>query len=181
MKSRSSRPHARINRSSGHRSGLEGAVEKALREQGFSTSYETEKFDYVLHKKYTPDFKVGNVYIEVKGWWPSSERTKFLAVVMHNPTLRIFVALQKPHTTLSKLSKTTYAMWCQKYGIAWCPTPIPTEFINQWLSGARVTYHVPTQRDAVAQMRLPSVTMDQFGVIPAVNDSTRMENHGKIQ
>lgn len=88
-------------------------------------------------------FRVGNVRIEVKGWWPPAERSKFLAVVMANPELRIFVALQRPHLTLNKKSNTTYAMWCQKYGIAWCPIPIPPDFLRQWLAGQRPTFHAP--------------------------------------
>ena len=126
-----------------HRSRLEDRVEDALREQGFSPEYETEKFSYVLHRKYCPDFRVGNVRIEVKGWWPPAERNKFLAVVMANPDLKIFVALQRPHLTLNKKSNTTYAMWCQKYGIAWCPIPIPPDFLRQWLAGQRPTFRVP--------------------------------------
>jgi len=53
-----------------HRSQLEQEVEQALVCQGLTPRYESEKFSYVLHKKYTPDFKVGEVYVEVKGWWP---------------------------------------------------------------------------------------------------------------
>lgn len=126
-----------------HRSNLETQVEESLIAQGLSPSYETEKFPYVLHRKYTPDFKVGNVYVEVKGWWPSAERTKFLQVIVNNPGLPIFVALQRPTLTLSKTSKTTYAQWCTKHGIAWCPIPIPPDFMAQWLDGQRPTFHAP--------------------------------------
>ena len=85
-----------------HRSKLEDEVEQALIAQGLAPQYEPEKFCYVLHKKYTPDFKVGSVYVEVKGWWPSPERTKFLAVIMNNPGLPIFVALQRPHQKIGR-------------------------------------------------------------------------------
>lgn len=126
-----------------HRSRLEDQVEDSLRARGYNPEYETEKFSYVLHRKYTPDFKVGDVHVEVKGWWPPAERSKFLAVVLANPDLRIFVALQRPQLTLNKKSKTTYAMWCQKHGIAWCPIPIPFDFLDQWLAGQRPTFNVP--------------------------------------
>lgn len=141
-----------------HRSQLEQQVEEALISQGYSPQYETEKFGYVLHRKYTPDFKVGNVYVEVKGWWPPAERTKFLAVIMNNPGLPIFVALQRPHLTLSKQSKTTYAQWCTKHGIAWCPVPIPPEFMQQWQQGARPTFHAPA-RSAKAATEPPNIQM----------------------
>ena len=123
-----------------HRSALEDQVEKALLQQGLTPQYEPDKFDYTLHRRYCPDFKIGDVYIEVKGWWPSCERTKFLSVIRNNPDLRIFVALQRPSQRLSKQSKTTLAGWCTKNGIAWSPIPIPPDFIDQWLNGK---HHLP--------------------------------------
>ena len=36
-----------------HRSQLEDQVEKSLSAQGFSPSYEVDKFSYVLHRKMT--------------------------------------------------------------------------------------------------------------------------------
>ena len=130
----------RQRRDKEHRSRLEDQVEEALLKQGLAPQYEPDKFEYVLHRKYKPDFKVGDVYIEVKGWWPPPERTKFLAVIMNNPELKIFVALQRPNLTLNKKSSTTYAQWCNKYGVAWCPIPIPPEFLDRWLNGERPTY-----------------------------------------
>ena len=87
------------------RSALEEQVELALTGQGLSPSYESERFAYVLHRKYRPDFKIesdhGPIHIEVKGWWPSNERSKLLAVFINNPTIRLFVALQRPHQKIS--------------------------------------------------------------------------------
>jgi hypothetical protein len=160
-----------------HRSNLETQVEQALREQGLSPEYETEKFGYVLHRKYTPDFRVGNIYVEVKGWWPSPERTKFLAVIMNNPGLPIFVALQRPQLTLSKQSKTTYAQWCTKHGIAWCPIPIPPDFIKQWMEGARPTFHAPA-RNAKAQTEQPSTQTVLFTASSASSGTPNQENLG---
>ena len=167
----------RHNRANGYRSGVEAEVEVALRQQGFSPEYESEKLPYVLHKKYTPDFKIGDVFIEVKGWWPSAERTKFLAVVTHNPRLRIFVALQRPNTRLSKGSRTTYAQWCEKYGIAWCPIPIPQEFLCKWLNGARYTFHAQAPSAPVPMQQL-SIQMDQSTAFPASNVTPEADNHG---
>jgi hypothetical protein len=166
--------HSRAN---GYRSGVEEEVELALREQGLSPEYESEKLPYVLHKKYTPDFKIGDVYIEVKGWWPSAERTKFLAVVMHNPRLRIFVALQRPNTRLSKASRTTYAQWCEKYGIAWCPIPIPKEFLCKWLNGARYTYRAQAPSAPVPMQQL-SIPMDQSTALVVNNVTPEEDDHG---
>ena len=150
-----------------YRSKLEEQVGLDLDGKGLTYQYESEKFRYVLHKKYTPDFQVGNVYIEVKGWWPPAERTKFLAVMLSNPGLPIFVALQRPFATLNKKSNTTYAEWCQKHVIAWSPIPIPKEFLNQWLDGQRPTFHVP-RRTAKAATEQLSMTEESSTVLYAI-------------
>lgn len=160
-----------------YRSKLEEQVGAALTKQGLDYQYESEKFRYVLHKKYTPDFRVGNVYIEVKGWWPPAERTKFLAVMLSNPGLPIFVALQRPFATLNKKSKTTIAEWCQKHGIAWSPIPIPSDFLDQWLRGSRPTFHVPP-RTATAATEQASMTKELSTVLFAIETSTQMELNG---
>lgn len=163
-----------------HRSQLETDVEQALINQGYSPQYETERFSYVLHKKYTPDFKVGSVYIEVKGWWPPSERSKFLAVILSNPGLPIFVALQRPNLTLNKRSRTTYAEWCIKHGIAWSPIPIPPSFMQSWMEGQRPTFPAP-ERTAKAQTAQPSTQMDLSIASSASNATAKTEHLGNDQ
>ena len=110
-----------------------------------------------------------DVYIEVKGWWPSSERMKFLSVIRNNPELRIFVALQRPNQRLNKASKTTLAQWCQKQGINWSPIPIPPDFIDQWLNGKQATFHVPA---AKAPTRRRSTQTDPSSASAAKDDLT---------
>ena len=59
-------------------------------------SYEPDKFEYQLTRRYTPDFKVEcehPFYVEVKGWWQAEDRNKFLAVVLSNPDLSDFRGL----------------------------------------------------------------------------------------
>lgn len=147
----------RTRKQKDHRSKLEDEVEQALISQGLSPKYEPDKFEYTLHRKYTPDFLLGldvngnKVFSEIKGWWPSSERMKFLSVIRNNPELRIFVALQRPNQRLSKQSKTTLAQWCQKQGINWSPIPIPPDFIDQWLNGTRCTCRVQDAKAATRQ------------------------------
>ena len=155
-----------------HRSKLEDEVEQALLDRGLSPQYEPDKFEYTLHRKYCPDFKVGDVYIEVKGWWPSSERMKFLSVIRNNPELRIFVALQRPNQRLNKQSKTTLAQWCQKQGIKWSPIPIPPDFIDQWLNGSKPTFHV---QDAKAPTPRRSTRTGRSTASPVKADSTPIQ------
>ena len=165
----------RTRKQKDHRSKLEDEVEQALISQGLSPKYEPDKFEYTLHRKYTPDFLLGldvngnKVFSEIKGWWPSSERMKFLSVIRNNPELRIFVALQRPNQRLSKQSKTTLAQWCQKQGINWSPIPIPPDFIDQWLNGKQATFHAPA---AKAPTRQRSTQTDPSSASAAKDDLT---------
>ena len=94
---------ARLKRRDGERrSKLEDQVAENLETHGYSATYEQDKFKYVISRTYRPDFKVGDFYIEVKGWWQQADRSKFLAVVLSNPDLPIFVALQRPLQRISK-------------------------------------------------------------------------------
>jgi len=152
---------------------LEEQINQSLNEQGLAVSYEKERFPYHLKKFYTPDFLVKgekfDFWIEVKGYWPSDARTKFLAVIREHPTLPIFVALQSPAQKLSRSSSTSYSAWCEKFGICWCPTPIPQEFLQAWVAGQRTTYRAQAATSraraklnrAAAQTELPVAETDQ--------------------
>jgi hypothetical protein len=166
-------------RPKGMRSTVEAEVEGALLAQGFCPEYETDKLSYVLHRKYVPDFKVGDAYVEVKGWWPPADRQKFLAVVLGNPRLKIVVALQKPNMKLSKTSKTTYAKWCEQHGINWCPIPIP-DGTMEWLKPQQATFLVPAPSVVAATERRLTQT-EAFGALFAKHDTTQTEASGLSQ
>ena len=155
------------------RSGLERKVNEFLLQQELAFFYEAERFPYYLKRQYTPDFKVVGekfeFWIEVKGRWQSEDRNKFLAVITNNPDLNIFVALQTPLQTISKQSKTTYCQWASKYGIAWCPCPIPQEFFNSWVNGQKLTYPAPTGKDVDLQTVMPLTTTEQASVSSVKN------------
>ena len=153
------------------RSKLEEQISASLQQQGHEISYERDRFDYYLKRFYTPDFIVKGqafeFYIEVKGYWDSAGRSKFLAVIQRHPNLPIFIAFQKPHQKISKTSKTSYCMWAERYGIAWCPTPIPDDFLHAWVTGQKLSCRAPTTTDADPQTVLPlAPTTDQFTASP---------------
>ena len=153
------------------RSKLEEQISASLQQQGHEISYERDRFDYYLKRFYTPDFIVKGqafeFYIEVKGYWDSAGRSKFLAVIQRHPNLPIFIAFQKPHQKISKTSKTSYCMWAERYGIAWCPTPIPDDFLHAWVTGQKLSFRAPTNKDADPQTVLPlAPTTDQFTASP---------------
>ena len=113
------------------RSGLEEQVAKLLDELKIDYTYETDKVKYVIESNYIPDFKVGNIYLETKGYFKAADRRKMLAVKKGNPDLDIRLVFQAPHNKISKKSKTTYAMWATKHGFKWCPHyAIPIDWLR---------------------------------------------------
>lgn len=140
-----------------YRSRLEGDVAVALSRMGHPVNYEEDRFTYITEHVYIPDFhidaEIGRIYIEVKGQYTSEDRAKTLNVIRSYPDIRLFVALQRPYAKISKKSKTTYAKWCNDYGVPWCPVPIPEDYLNEWLNGSRPTYRARPQ-SVVVQMPL---------------------------
>jgi G:T-mismatch repair DNA endonuclease (very short patch repair protein) len=113
------------------RSGLEEKVADLLEGLGITYKYESEKLSYTIEHNYTPDFVLPNyTYLETKGYWDAADRRKVLAVKKANPEIDLRMIFQSPYNKISKKSKTTYAMWCEKHAIPW------TSFHNiplEWL------------------------------------------------
>ena len=102
------------------RSGLEEKVAGLLEGLGVSYEYESIKVPYTIQHNYLPDFVLPNyVHLETKGYWDPADRRKVLAVKRDNPDLDLRMVFQAPYNKISKKSKTTYAMWCEKHGIPW--------------------------------------------------------------
>ena len=113
------------------RSGLEREVAAILSRLKLKYTYEEDKLPYVIEHNYIPDFRVGDIYIECKGWFKSTDRRKMLAVKKSHPDLDIRFVFQSPYNKLSKRSKTTYAMWADKHGFPWCASyAIPISWLK---------------------------------------------------
>ena len=113
------------------RSTLETQVADLLIQVNVPYEYESEKIKYIIEARYIPDFKVGDVYLETKGFFKPADRKKMLAVKRCNPDLDIRLVFQAPYNKISKKSKTTYAKWAEKHGFPWCPYyAIPREWIG---------------------------------------------------
>ena len=116
----------------GYRSGLEQDTAKYLKQKGVNFTYEEFKIKWVdpKTKTYTPDFVLENgIIIETKGRFISPDRAKHLAVRDQYPDLDIRFVFTNSRTKLYKGSKTTYGMWCDKYGFKYADRVIP----NAWL------------------------------------------------
>ena len=114
------------------RSRLEEQVAELLTNLNIEYGYEPDKFNYVIEAKYTPDFKIGDIYLETKGFFKPADRRKMLAVKKCNPDLDVRLVFQAPYNKISKNSKTTYAAWAEKNGFQWCPYyDIPLDWLNE--------------------------------------------------
>ncbi|WP_247635819.1 endodeoxyribonuclease [Methylobacterium sp. 37f] len=84
-------------------------------------AYESTYLPYTLAHRYLPDFIDAEAkrIVEVKGRFPASDRAKMKAIRQQHPNYHIEIRFQEPNTKIAKNSKTTYAAWCEKNGIAW--------------------------------------------------------------
>ena len=102
------------------RSGLEEQVANLLEGLGVTYEYESCKIPYTIQHHYHPDFILPNhVHLEAKGYWSAPDRRKIAAVKKDNPDLDLRMVFQAPYNKISKGSKTTYAIWCEKHDIPW--------------------------------------------------------------
>jgi len=74
---------------------------------------------------YTPDFidYENKVIVEAKGYLRAEDRKKMVLIKQQNPDWTICFMFQKANQTISKTSKTTYAMWAEKNGFSWRELP----------------------------------------------------------
>lgn len=83
--------------------------------------YEAIKLPYVVAHTYTPDWvdTERKEIVEAKGYFDATDRRKMKCIREQYPDWSITIIFQNPHAKLHKRSKTTYAGWCEKNGIAW--------------------------------------------------------------
>lgn len=118
------------------RSGLEERVAQQLKQEGISYEYETLKIKYVKPSQpstYTPDFILkNNIIIETKGQFVTADRKKHRIIKeQHGDKYDIRFVFSNPNQRIGKKSKTTYAMWCDRYGFKWAKGEIPEEWLNE--------------------------------------------------
>lgn len=129
-----------IARAKGFRSGLEETIEGMLAKTGIPFQYEGIKLEYeepaTVHK-YTPDFtfKGSNIIIETKGRFVVADRKKHLLLKNQYPNLDFRFVFSNSKNKISKGSKTTYAMWCEKNGFLYADKTIPQAWLNQIKKG----------------------------------------------
>jgi len=117
---------------SSYKNKLEKGMGLLLETEGVPFSYEGEFFYYLKKHRYVPDFHLtGNrdIFIEVKGRFLPSDRSKHLLIREQNPSLDIRFAFQQPTHKIRPGSKTSYAGWCDKHGFKWCGMTVPKAWL----------------------------------------------------
>ena len=117
----------------GYRSGLEDDISEQLRKLDVPFKYEELKIKYQVNetRTYTPDFELPNgIIIESKGRFVSADRKKHLKVKEQYPKLDIRFVFSNSRGKINKGSKTTYAMWCDKYGFKYEDKEIPEKWLK---------------------------------------------------
>lgn len=114
-----------------YKSKFEKDVAIFLKNRGIPIEYESTKIEYQYIHKYTADFRLPNgIIVEVKGYFPASDRTKHLLIRQQHPDVDIrflFMADKR----LRKTSNAKYSDWCKRHGFKYSVGKIP----NSWLRG----------------------------------------------
>ena len=118
----------------GFRSGLEERIANELKTESVEFEFEETKLKYTKPLKihtYTPDFYLPKqkLFIETKGLFTSADRQKMRLVKEQHPKVDIRFVFSNSRNRISKISKTTYAMWCEKYGFKYADKHIPKEWL----------------------------------------------------
>lgn len=120
----------------GYRSGLEDVVAQQLRSADVEFRYEDPlaRIKYVVNevRTYNPDFVLPNgIIIETKGRFTTEDRKKHRKIREQHPEHDIRLVFSNSRTRISKTSKTTYAMWCEKYGFKYADKLIPVAWLKE--------------------------------------------------
>ena len=111
-----------------------GGQNTELETESVVFEFEETKLEYTKPQKvhtYTPDFYLPKqeIFIETKGLFTSADRQKMRLVKEQHPDLDIRFIFNNSKSRISKKSKTTYGMWCDKYGFPFADKHLPQEWL----------------------------------------------------
>jgi hypothetical protein len=106
--------------SHGFRSQLERKVDAFIQAHKIEASYESKRLPYTLLHTYTPDWQLpSGAFVEAKGAWEPSDRTKIKAILDQHKGIDLRMVFSAPHQPIRPGSTTTYADVCDSLGIRW--------------------------------------------------------------
>lgn len=115
------------------RSKFEKNVAKLFKKAKVAFEYEPTKVSYFIEAVYTPDFKIGDIYIETKGFFKPEDRRKMIAVKQQHPELDIRMWFMQDNY-LTKAKKTKYSDWAKKNGFKY---HVGLTFPKKWFTTKR--------------------------------------------
>jgi Phage endonuclease I len=118
--------------------GFETKVKDNLTKRGVVHSYQpTPPIPYTIEHTYTPDFQIGDIRIEVKGFFLAEDRRKHIELRRNNSSLDIRFVFQNPNTPVEGAvkrkcgTKLTNGEWATKNNFKWAAGTVPDEWINE--------------------------------------------------
>ena len=118
------------------RSTLEERVQLNLKNRGVAYEYEPCKLPYTVTRNYTPDLKIGETYIEVKGYFRKDAQRKMRNMKEQHPELDIRFLFQRANSPVQGAkkrkdgTKMTCGEWADKHNFIWAEEIIPDGWIN---------------------------------------------------
>lgn len=121
-------------------SQLKGTFEQRvigkLKDAGVNYEYEPHTLSYNVERSYVPDLKIGDIYVELKGYFRQDAQRKMKAVKAQHPDLDIRFLFQRANSPIQGAkvrkdgSKMTCSEWADRYGFIWAEGEIiPEEWI----------------------------------------------------
>lgn len=118
-----------------YRSGLEEKLAAQIKGAGLRVAFEEYKLPYIrpaTSHTYTPDLTLPNgIVIEGKGLLTSEDKAKMRLIKATYPDLDLRFCFSNAQARIAKGSKTTYAMWAERYGFPWSHRDIPPEWFAE--------------------------------------------------
>lgn len=123
----------------GWRSGLEETLAADLKSKGIDYEYEQHVLKFEVPSRiarYTPDFYIKTksgktIIVESKGQFKVANRQSMILVKKQHPDIDLRFVFSRSKETISKTSKTTYAMWCDKHGFLYADRKVPEGWLNE--------------------------------------------------
>ena len=116
---------------------FEQKVMSNLTAQGVEFEFEPHSLPYSVTRDYIPDLLIGEMYIEIKGYFRQDAQRKMRAVKKQHPEKDIRFLFQRADATIQGAkkrkdgTKMTCREWAERYGFQYAQgEEIPEQWIN---------------------------------------------------
>ncbi len=119
------------------RGGFEPSIIKDLNRRGVVFHYEDTPIPYQIEHVYTPDFRIGDILIEAKGYFRLEAQRKMRMVKKQHPDLDIRFIFQNPNSTIQGAkrrkdgTKMTCGEWADKQGYPYAHATVPRGWLEE--------------------------------------------------